>query len=97
MEISVNNDSLPNMVPSKQELDESITQGKKPESGIFSDNFTDNSSLSDKPTWEWIEGEVCDARIFDPPIACSSNVWADPLSCDLSSIFELTPPTNSTS
>ena len=87
MEISVKNDSLPALLPSKQEHDESVKIGDKGESGIFSEN----SSLADS-SWEMLKGEVVDALIFDPPIVCSSNVWCDPLSCDISSIFELTPP-----
>lgn len=87
MEVIAKNDSLPKMTPTKQEMDESISS-KKTESGIFSDN----SGFSDKPSWEVLIGEVVDALVFDPPIYCSSNVWMDPLSCDLSSVFELTPP-----
>lgn len=88
METVTKNESLPILSTMKQEMDESIVKVNKAESGIFSDN----SSLSDKPSWEMLEGEVCDLLIFDPPIQCSSNVWSDPLSCDISSIFELTPP-----
>ena len=88
MEIATKNDSLPILSAMKQEMDESINKNTRAESGIFSDN----SALSDKPSWEVLEGEVCDHLVFDPPIHCSSNVWSDPLTCDISSIFELTPP-----
>ena len=88
MEISVKNDSIPALLPTKQEHDESVKADDKAESGIFSEN----SSYADNSSWEMLKGEVVDALIFNPPIACSSNVWTDPLSCDISSIFELTPP-----
>ena len=89
MEISVTNVPVLISEDAKHEQDESIKANPKSESGIFSEE----SLSSDKSSWEMLEGEVCDNRIFDPPLPCSSNVWIDPLNlCEISSIFELTPP-----
>ena len=94
MEISVQTADTPTTIPSKHERDESVDVNSKDESGIYSEN----SSNFDKPSWEMLEGEVCDCNVFDPPVFCSSNVWGDPLAhCDWSSIFELTPPIKSES
>ena len=92
MEISVANVSVPVLTDGKHEQDESIKIDSKNESGIFSEGI----SSSDNSSWEILEGEVCDNRIFNPPLPCSSNVWIDPLNlCEISSIFELTPPVKS--
>ena len=89
MEISVINAPVQIADDAKREQDESVKVNSKNESGIYSEE----SLSSDKSSWEMLEGEVCDNRIFDPPLTCSSNVWIDPLNlCEISSIFELTPP-----
>ena len=72
----------PNELLAKIEMDRSYRKSEN-ESGVFSNNSSANSHDS---SWEFLEDEIADPDVFDPPILQSSNLNGIRLSYNISSI-----------
>lgn len=66
----------------KIEMDQSYRRSED-ESGVFSNNSSANSHDS---SWEFLEDEIADPDVFDPPILQSSNLMGNRMSYNISSI-----------
>ena len=66
----------------KIEMDRSYRKSEN-ESGVFSNNSSANSHDS---SWEFLEDEIADPEVFDPPILQSSNLSGNRLCYNISSI-----------
>ena len=65
----------------KIEMDQSYR--KSDESGVFSNESSTNSLDS---SWEFLQDEVADPKVFDPPILQSSNLAIKRINYNISSI-----------
>lgn len=73
--------SQPTVNMLKMEMDRSYR--KSDESGVFSN---DNSTSSMDSSWEFLQDEVADPKVFDPPILQSSNLMVKRINYNISSI-----------
>ena len=73
--------SQPIVNVAKMEMDRSYR--KSDESGVYSNDSSSNSMDS---SWEFLQDEVADPKVFDPPILQSSNLMVKRINYNISSI-----------